>query len=159
MNQDVYANSTESGLGESSYAGAGAETADDTETPVLYAKPIERAHIVFPVPDGWIRWMSWGDIHAGDCRMSGALLHLYPDANVHFQAHTSSSSSGDVWLMKGLQFYDQFHHPVGYPIPQHNGMNMAWEGSEYPLIFWAAIPGVSPSGAAQITTATMTNHC
>jgi hypothetical protein len=91
--------------------------------------------------------------------MLSPLLYLYPDAMVFFQASTVSSSSGDVWLMKGIQFYNGSHQPVGHPIPQHNGMNMAWEGSEYPLVFWDAIPGVTPSGAAQIRSATMTNHC
>jgi hypothetical protein len=135
------------------------KTASETISRDLYITPIPRSHLVYPAPDGWIYWMSWGTIRAGDCRMEGAKLHLYPDGMIFFQASTVSSSSGDVWLIKSIQFLDGNNYPVGHPIPQHNGMNMAWEGSEYPLVFWDAIPGVTPAGAAQIRSATMTNHC
>jgi hypothetical protein len=91
--------------------------------------------------------------------MEGAKLYLYPDAMIFFQASTISSSSGDVWLIRKIQFLDQFGHPVGHPLAQHDGMNMAWEGPEYPIVFWDAIPGVNASGAAQIRSATMTYHC
>ncbi|MEU6659969.1 hypothetical protein [Streptomyces sp. NPDC046821] len=125
----------------------------------LYLPPMVRSHVMYSVPDGWIYWMSWNDIRVGDCTMQRPLLYLYPDGMVFFQATTSSSSSGDVWLMKALQFYDGMNEPIGHPIPQHDGMTMAWEGSQYPFVFWDAIPGVAPSGAAQIRSAAMTNHC
>lgn len=157
--QDVSATSSQGGFADSSKNGVEARMANGMDARNLYTKPIQRSHVIYPPPDGWIYWMSWNTIYVGDCRMLGAILYLYPDAMVFFQASTVSSSSGDVWLMKALQFYNQFNQPVGYPIPQHNGMNMAWEGSEYPLVFWAAIPGVGPTGAAQIRSATMTNHC
>jgi hypothetical protein len=88
-------------------------------------------------------------------------LYLYPDTMAFFQAGTGSSPSGDMRLMKGPRFCNGANHPVGHPIPQYqyNGMNTAWEGSEYPLVFRAAIPGVTPSGAARIRSAVMTDHC
>jgi hypothetical protein len=83
--------------------------------------------------------------------MEGAILH--------FQASTFTSSSGDVWLIRGIQFFDELLLPVGHQLPQHNGTEMAWEGSEYPIFFWDAIPGITPFGVAQIRHATMYNHC
>jgi hypothetical protein len=156
MDQDVFTESSQAGFADPTAAIAEAHIETDGRD---YLKPIPRFRVVYTPPDGWIYWMSWNTIRAGDCRMEGAKLNLYPDGMIFFQAVTVTSSDGDVWLMKGLQFYDQFQNPVGRPLPQHNGMNMAWAGSEYELVFWDAIPGVGPSGAAQIRHAAMTNHC
>jgi len=158
MKQDASAVSSKSGFADPS-KGYDAKTASGSFARDRYLKPIPRHHVIYPAPAGWIYWMSWNDINVGDCTLEGALLYLYPDGMIFFQASTTSSSSGDVWLIKSIQFFDQFDHPVGDPIGQHDGMNMAWEGSEYPLVFWDAIPAVNPSGAAQIRSASMTNHC
>jgi hypothetical protein len=173
MDQDVTVNSSYGGVSEAhaeiiaqmtasrnaESSGGAATTTYGRTVRDLYIKPVLRQHVEYSVPPGWIRWMSWNTIRVGDCTMEGAKLYVYPDGMVFFQASTSSSSSGDVWLIREIQFLDQFNHPVGRPLPQHNGMNMAWEGSEYPLVFWDAIPGVTASGAAQIRSASMTNHC
>jgi hypothetical protein len=162
VNPDISARSSKSSVPESK--GDIAKTAAPSRTSKgrfardLYITPMARSVFITP-PDGWIRWMSWDTIYAGDCRMEGAIIYLYPDGMIFFQASTFSSSSGDVWLIKGIQFLDDYTNPVGQPIPQHDGMTMAWEGSEYPLVFWDAIPGVTPYGAAQIRSATITSHC
>lgn len=158
MSQYYSADSSEGGTVESSDEPA-AQFAANADVASLYMEPVQRSHVIYPAPPGWIYWMTWGTLRAGDGRMEGAKLYLYPDAMIFFQASTISSSSGDVWLIKKIQFLDQFGHPVGHPLPQHNGMNMAWAGSEYPIIFWDAIPGVNAWGAAQIRSATMTFHC
>jgi hypothetical protein len=157
-NRDVSADSSEGGLAEPSKGSVSKTASSGPSTRNLYMTPIPRS-VVYSPPDGWIYWMSWGNIFAGDCRLEGAKLHLYPDGMIFFQATSITSSSGDVWLIKSIQFFDGFHNPVGQPLAQHNGMTMAWAGSEYPLVFWDAIPGVTPSGAATIRHATMTNHC
>lgn len=133
----------------------------------LHLQPTPLPAYTSQPPDGWIYWLSWGTIYAGDCRMENAKIHLYPDGMILFQAETISSdtegsifSSGvDVWIVKGIQFYDVFGHPVGHAVPRHWGMQMVWEGSRYPMSFWDAIPSVGPSGAAQIRSATMTYSC
>lgn len=133
----------------------------------LYLPPTPIPQYASMPPAGWIYWLSWGTLRAGDCRMEEAKIHLYPDGMILFQAVTISSdtegsifSSGvDVWIVKGIQFYDTFGHPVGHPIPRHWGMQMVWEGSRYPMSFWDAIPAVGPSGAAQIRSAQMTYSC
>jgi hypothetical protein len=124
----------------------------------LYLPPDPTPKLMAP-PGGWIYWMSWGDIRIGDCTMWNPIAYIYSDAMVFFQSETSSSDDDDVWLMLGIQFSDQSHQPVGHPIPKHVGMPMAWEGSRYPLTFWDSIPGVTPSGAAQIRHGSITNHC
>lgn len=124
----------------------------------LYIPPVPHAWTP-PPPDGWIYWLSWGTIYAGDCRMEGAIVHVYPDGMIYFQAATISSSSGDVWIIRGIQFHDGYSNPIGWSIPRHDGMAMAWEGSEYPFSFWDQIPAAAPSAVAQIRKATMTSHC
>ena len=130
----------------------------DTALRQKYTKPGVRFWIQDP-PPGWIRWMSWNPIHAGHCWLSDATVYLYPDAQVFFRATTRTSSDGDVCIIRGIQFYDGYGNPVGGSVPKHDGMNMAWEGSEYPFIFWDIIPNIAPSGVAQIRSASMTNHC
>jgi hypothetical protein len=169
MNQDVSATSSQGGFADSSAVAetasgtdvrsAVAEMASGTDARNLYITPSLRSGVISP-PVGWIYWMSWDTITVGDCRMEGARLYLYPDGMIFFLASTFSSSSGDVWLIKGIQFLDRpGGNPIGHPIPQHDGMNMAWEGSEYPFVFWDAIPGVTPTGVAQIRSALMYSHC
>jgi hypothetical protein len=123
-------------------------------------EPSPKGRYILAAPPGWIRWMSWGPIGAGDCTMTNAIVYLYQDGMIFFQANTrSSANSDDVWLLKSMQFFDQWGTPVGDPVPQHDGMTMAWPNTDYPFSFWDAIPGVNPSGAAQIRKASMNCHC
>ena len=130
-----------------------------TEAKRTYTRPIARPKHNLTVPGGWIYWLSWGSISAGDCTMDDATVYLYPDGQIFFQAYTLTSSSGDVWIVRGITFTDSDGNQVGQPVGQHDGMNMAWEDNWYPFAFWDAIPGVDPEAAAQIRGASITNHC
>jgi hypothetical protein len=131
-----------------------------TEAKRTYTKPLVRPRNAFDAPaPGWIRWMSWDTISAGDCRMEDAIVYLYPDAQIYFSAYTITSSSGDVWIVRGITFYDASGDQIGQPVGQHDGQNMAWEDSYYPFAFWDTIPGVGAESVTQITSATLTNHC
>jgi hypothetical protein len=112
-----------------------------TEAKRIYTKPIARPRFS-SIPSGWIYWMSWGTIRAGDCTMDQAHVYLYPDAQIYFYAYTMTQSSGDVWIVRNIRFLDADGNQIGQPIGQHDGMNMAWEDSWYDFIFMDGIPGV-----------------
>ncbi|HEY9439838.1 MAG TPA: hypothetical protein VIS29_14565 [Streptomyces sp.] len=159
--RDTSATSTQGGSPEPSPNGLAVAPPDTgTTSHNLYMPPSTMERFV-SVPDGWIRWMSWPTLFFGDCRMEGALLHLYPDGMIFFQANTISSDDDDVdvWIIRSMQFSDEMHRPVGHALPKHVGMQMAWQGSAYPFTFWDSIPGVTPTGAAQIRNGSMTYSC
>jgi hypothetical protein len=91
--------------------------------------------------------------------MDDATIWIYPDAQIVFQAYTLTSSSGDVWIIRGIQFLDGEGNRVGGPVGQHDGMTMAWEDNWYNFAFWDTIPGVAPESVVQIRSASITSHC
>lgn len=102
----------------------------------------------------WKTW-SWGRITKGDCVCRDASLTLYSDGLADFSAWTSTSSSGDVWLFKGLALLGPYGDEL-YRIGQFNGPRMELENYDYfvirdrqsrPLFFpqqlWSVIQGVN----------------
>jgi Family of unknown function (DUF6294) len=101
----------------------------------------------------WTDW-SWEVVASGDCFCRRAILRLYSDGLADFQAYTSTTSSGDVWLVKGLALLG-VHGDELYRIGQVNGPRMELTAYDYfvvrsrhtnPLVFpqqlFAMIHGV-----------------
>jgi Family of unknown function (DUF6294) len=76
---------------------------------------------------------TWGVLSKGDCFCRHAALTLYSDGLGHFTAWTSTTSSGDVWLFKGLALLG-FHGDELYRIGQFNGPRMELTNYDYFVI-------------------------
>jgi len=111
-----------------------------------------------PYPENWIISLTWDDIHTGDCTMLAPQVSIYADATIYFASEVATSSSGDVWIIQWIQFYDAQGIPVGEPIGKHDGPRMD-DNQDYGFSFWDVIPGVTPTSVTQIAKATIQNHC
>jgi hypothetical protein len=111
-----------------------------------------------PFPSNWVTALTWDDIHTGDCTMLAPQLYVYADSTIYFASEVATSSSGDLWIIQWIQFYDVQGIPVGEPIGKHDGPRMD-DNQDYGFSFWDTIPGVTPTSITQIAKATIQSHC
>ena len=97
-----------------------------------------------PAPLQWIDFF-WDVLQSGDCFCRHTNLRLYSDGLADFDAATSTTDSGDVWLFKGIALLGPSPDPHElFRIPQFNGPRMELTAHDYwvfrrrqtnPLIF------------------------
>ena len=110
------------------------------------------------IPGNWVVELSWNDISTGDCTMIQIIVYVYEDGTIYFVSQVGTTSPGDVWIIRWIQFYDNQGSPVGEPVGKHDGPRM--DGAHtFDFAFWDAIPGVTPTSVTQIAKATIQNHC
>jgi hypothetical protein len=132
-----------------------------TEAKRTHFKPGPRPHpwdVV--IPPGSIMNFGWGTMSTGHCQMDDAHIWIYPNGQLWFTAYTSTSSSGDVWIINWIKLHDASGNQVGDTIGKHDGQNMVWEDNSYPFTFNVQITGgISGARLLETTGATMNSHC
>jgi hypothetical protein len=82
-------------------------------------------------PAAPLQWVDfWDVLSSGDCFCRHTNLRLYSDGLGDFQAFTSTTDSGDVWLFKGLALLNS-SGPELFRIGKFNGPRMDLTAHDY----------------------------
>lgn len=107
-------------MGDATY-----ETPADEGVHAALSERFERSHTALQMID-----VHWDVLQSGDCFCRHVNLTLYSDGLADFDAYTSTTDSGDVWLFKGIALLGTNGDEL-FRIPQFDGPRMELTAYDY----------------------------